>query len=351
MVIYTLSTDVLLNIHNMLKFEQIKKIHLELTTRCNARCPMCMRNYQGYEYNSGYPITELTLAQIQHILSPTVLRQIKSISINGNLGDFGLARDALSIVQYLVDSGVPRISICTNGSMRTPDWWAQLALPGVEVGFALDGLEDTHHLYRLDTNWHTIMQNAQALIKAGGRAVWRFVAFDHNRHQEKSCRIMAHELGFVRFENISDGRGQGPVFTRSGEFSHWLGRPNDRVTPVTEMVQHHLTWFDPKTVQIENDQPDLEINCEHLRGQEIYISADGSVYPCCFLGFYPASMNHPGNSQLAPLVQRNNALEYDLATCLEWFDLVEQSWQQKSIAQGRLMTCVNTCGRVNKKAP
>jgi len=79
--------------------------------------------------------------------------------------------------------------------------------------------------------------------------------------------------------------------------------------------------------------------------KEIYLAADGTVYPCCYLGFYPHSMNHPGNQELAPLVAENNALEYPLEHCLEWFEKVEESWNQPSIRDGRTFQCVNTCNQ------
>jgi hypothetical protein len=56
-------------------------------------------------------------------------------------------------------------------------------------------------------------------------------------------------------------------------------------------------------------------------------------------------MIHPGNNQLRPLVQENNALKYDLEHCMQWFDRVEQTWQKESIADGRLYACVNSCGK------
>ena len=337
----------------MLKIHEISSLQIELTTRCNARCPMCVRNYRGMDYNDGYPETELRLEDIQRMFPPEFLKQIRNVLFNGNLGDFGLAKDAIEIVKYFVDNGVGHIDISTNGSMRTPSWWAQLALPGVHVGFALDGLADTHYLYRQDTDWHKIIENAQGLIQAGGCAIWRFIPFDHNRHQEKECQRLAKELGFQKFQNIGQGRDRGYVFTRTGEYSHLIGapyQPSDLTDPPTMQVllTDHLTWT-PTRKKHDNDTEDLTIDCHHKRVKELYVAANGEVYPCCWLGFYPRTMFHRGNETLKLLVHENNALEHGLEHSIEWFNRIEESWQKESIPAGRLYACVETCAV--KKAP
>jgi sulfatase maturation enzyme AslB (radical SAM superfamily) len=321
-----------------------------------------MRNYRGSEFNSGYPLCELSLADFKHIVTPDLLAQLirpdppingripkiyefRGISFNGNLGDFASARDAVEIVEYVAEHKVP-VQINTNGSLRNSAWWSRLALPNVSVGFAIDGLADTHKLYRQDTDWHRIIEHAQALITAGGRAIWRFVPFEHNRHQEQQCRDLAASMGFARFENIYDGRDTGPVFSRTGEFSHYIGKQQtEQIPDIKPLLESHITWYDAKTFYSHKDVPNLSMNCIHKQNQEIYIAADGSVYPCCFLGFYPHTMKHPGNQELAPMVQENNALQYPLEHCLEWFDSVEQAWGRSSIAEGRPYQCVNTCGK------
>jgi sulfatase maturation enzyme AslB (radical SAM superfamily) len=311
-----------------------------------------MRNYRGSDYNSGYPDCELSADNIRHILSPALIQHLQqntsgtlTVNFNGNLGDFASARDAAEIVEYLANQQVT-ININTNGSLRNAAWWTRLALPGVTVGFALDGLADTHALYRQDTDWHKIMANAQAFISAGGQAVWRFVPFDHNQHQETECRAMSQHMGFVKFENIYDGRDRTPVYTRTGQFSHHIGEPYGGPPPeISQMLTSHVTWYNTKTVKVLADVEPLKLNCTHKMNREIYIAADGTVYPCCYLGFYPATMSHPGNDQLRPLVQENNALIYDLEHCMNWFDRVEQTWTQDSVANGRLYHCVSNCGR------
>lgn len=333
--------------YSMLKVSDIRRVHVELTTRCNARCPMCPRNYRGVDYNSGYPACDLRLSEFKHIIEP-LASQLKlnpnyAVNFNGNLGDFALAKDGAEIVQWLSSQGI-QVNINTNGSARTPDWWAQMAHPLVTIGFALDGLAATHSLYRQDTDWHRVVENARAYIAAGGRALWRFVPFDHNRDQEKQCRALAQEWGFEQFENIYDGRDAGPVYARDGTFSHWLG-PASTPPPIDALLHSHVTWFDAKTIQIQKDTEQLNLRCQHKINREIYLAADGSVYPCCYLGFYPGQMTHPGNSQLTDMVRENNALEHSLEHCMEWFDQVEASWQNTSISTGRLYACVNSCNQ------
>jgi MoaA/NifB/PqqE/SkfB family radical SAM enzyme len=114
---------------------------------------------------------------------------------------------------------------------------------------------------------------------------------------------------------------------------------------VQELLHNHITWYAASTVQHPKDTAVIDIQCQHKRNRDIYIAADGSVYPCCYLGFYPKTMNHPGNQELAPLVENNNALEHGLEKSLEWFDRVEQTWQHASIATGRTYQCVVTCNR------
>lgn len=331
----------------MLKVSDIRRVHVELTTKCNARCPMCPRNYRGVDYNSGYPSCDLGLTEFKHIIEPLVdqlkLNPTYAVNFNGNLGDFALAKDGVEIVQWLSGQSI-RVNINTNGGARTPAWWARMADPLVTIGFALDGLANTHSLYRQDTDWNRVVENARAYITAGGRAIWRFVPFDHNRDQENECRRLAQEWDFESFENIYDGRDSGPVYSRDGSFSHWLGTGED-APPIEALLHSHVTWFDAKTIKIQKDTQQLNLRCQHKINKEIYLAADGSVYPCCYLGFYPGQMTHPGNSQLTDLVRENNALEHSLEHCMEWFDQVEASWQNSSIAAGRLYACVNSCSQ------
>ena len=48
-------------------YKEIKTVHLEITDKCNAACPMCARNINGGEDNPQLPGTELFIEDIKRI--------------------------------------------------------------------------------------------------------------------------------------------------------------------------------------------------------------------------------------------------------------------------------------------
>ena len=58
-----------------------------------------------------------------------------------------------------------KLSMHTNGSAREQNWWKELAKYRVIVTFGIDGLEDTHHLYRISTDFNKIIDNAQGVYR------------------------------------------------------------------------------------------------------------------------------------------------------------------------------------------
>jgi len=53
----------------MYKLEDIRQVHLEVTQKCQAACPMCDRNQNGGDLNPHIDLSELTLEDCENILS------------------------------------------------------------------------------------------------------------------------------------------------------------------------------------------------------------------------------------------------------------------------------------------
>ena len=336
----------------------VTHLHVEVSSRCNASCPQCPRNFYGYPYNSGYLEHDMTLAEAQKIFPPAFLQQLKRIDINGNFGDIVMSPHALEVAAYFKQwAPTANINVSTNGGARDRAFWTRLAELDIEVFFCLDGLEDTHHLYRQNTVFSTIIKNARTFIDAGGRAGWKMIMFEHNQHQVDACRELSKELGFAHFFTMDGGRDHGPVYNNDGELLHVM-KPTKWSGP-TELKEH----FEVETTPIDQILPVefrerkirewggevKHITCEVQKTKSIYVSSVGEVYPCCYMGFSPKTFKNRGwlgwaNSQVAELIFENNALEHDLDHCMQWFTQVSESWEKATFAEGRLSICNQSCG-------
>jgi len=161
----------------------------------------------------------------------------------------------------------------TNGSGRSIEWWQALAKINVTVIFGIDGLKDTHSLYRINTNWDKIIANAKEFISAGGNARWDMLVFKHNEHQVDKCEQLSKELGFKAFAMKHSARfrdGKLDVIDDDYNVVNTL-YPTKRSKDITAKV---------KTAERELLPT---ITCKAKADNMLYISATGNVSPCCWL--------------------------------------------------------------------
>jgi hypothetical protein len=202
--------------------------------------------------------------------------------------------------------------------------------------------------------YRTVINNAQTVIESGGRASWKFIVFDHNRHQVEAARALSLELGFKNFYLHDHGRSQTPVFDRHGNFEHYIGSESPKEPTKIKWVLNGPQRIKSATPSNFPYEPAQSIDCDSLKKQEIYITANGEVYPCCFMGHYPLTFQTTMDTwyghiglQLREIVGQNNALEHGLEKALAWFAAIPERWQQPSWDQGRLAVCDTSCGNKN----
>ena len=272
----------------MFKFNQLKSIHLEISNNCQASCPMCSRNINGGQDNPLIKLSDWTIDDFKIIMNPTVLNQIDTFYLCGTFGDPMMNKDLIRMCQYAKEINPNLyVHIHTNGGARKVEWWQELAesLPkNHRVIFAIDGLEDTHHIYRIGTQYETVIRNAQAFIKAGGIAEWAFIQFLHNEHQVDEARERAQDLGFKHFTTKNSSRfllePQSPAVNKQGEVMYYI-KPAS-FTP--------MKFIDEKIIQNwRRILDDAKIECKVLSDKEIYIDAHKNFYACCWLANIPYS--------------------------------------------------------------
>jgi MoaA/NifB/PqqE/SkfB family radical SAM enzyme len=188
--------------------KNVKRLHMETSSVCNAACPMCAREVDP-NFNKDTDAVSLSLDKAKELFDIEFIQKLESMYMCGNYGDPAAAPDCIKIFAYFREIN-PRMSlgIHSNGSLRDNLWWGQLGSTLSHDSdycfFSIDGLKDTNHIYRINTDFEKIIKNAKSFIDAGGKAHWEYLVFEHNEHQVDEARKLSEELGFVSFrEKVS----------------------------------------------------------------------------------------------------------------------------------------------------
>ena len=267
----------------MIKFNELKKAELEITSRCQAACPMCSRNIRGGGENENLKINDWTIEDFNTIMTVPVLMQLEEILFCGCYGDPILNNDLLSMVKQIVKINPKlRIEFNTNGSARKKEWWAELGSVLKDqphrISFGIDGLADTHSLYRINTHYEKILDNAKTFIDAGGDAGWQFILFKHNEHQVDEARRISKSLGFRDFIFIDTYR-----FSLSDKFDVYDDKGNITHTLEKSDKSNIVRFPDEAVINYREILDTVEITCAAKKDGGIYIDANYHLYPCCFI--------------------------------------------------------------------
>lgn len=268
----------------MFKFKDLSAVHLEISNRCQASCPMCPRNIHSGIENPLIKNADWTLAEFKTVFDQEVLNQLSKISFCGSFGDPIMNNDLIGMCEYIKANGRHiDIRIHTNGSARNSKWWKALADAMPEnhlIEFGIDGLSDTHDLHRVGTSFERIIENAKTVIAAGAKTSWLYIRFKHNEHQVETARQLSQQLGFTQFLVKNTRRfseDKFVVFDKQGQISHFLELPSDNV----------IKFVGKKDLENYADWPNArDISCFALDTTEIYIDANFTIMPCCIIAAF-----------------------------------------------------------------
>ena len=321
----------------------LNTINAELSNYCNSACPMCPRF--DFDLNLIKEITNnshTNLKVIKNSIGSNILSQLELFYSCGVIGDGAMNPECVEIYEYVKTSGTHVTSLNTNGGLRTTDFWRALAETETDVTFAIDGLEDTNHLYRRNVKWDRVIENVQAFIGAGGKANWDFLIFKHNEHQIEQAEALSKKLGFNSFKRKYTTRWDD--FDSDG---NWIQRESiqvndyklEKVTRETKAPGLDIT----QKSKINDTFQTRKINCNsyHQNSSEIYLAANGEVSPCCWLGDLKI---HEAKNIIKDYTKINinhTSLEDILEG--EFFNELANGIQGKENAY-RLQTCYHTCG-------
>jgi hypothetical protein len=220
-------------LNNSVYLEQGTRMQVESTTRCNCMCPGCARTKIMAKYKSGessimYDITDMSLQDFKHLVRPE--NKIHRLTFSLVLGDPIYSGVFLQQLEHLNSlEKRPWINIHTNGSGRTKEWWYHLGsiLKGRDrCEFAIDGLEDTNPIYRVNSKWNTIIEGMKTLKQSlldhnsDAEIDLRHIIFEHNYHQTLDmCKFAQEQDVHTLRIFIGDGRTPKHMQLKSKEWT------------------------------------------------------------------------------------------------------------------------------------
>lgn len=320
--------------------KEIKQLNLEITNRCALACPGCART-RTIEYfkeqKRSFEIGDLSLDQIKEF-EPLFL-QLDHLTLSGSFGDALYHPQFKEILTYIVSLGINH-TIETNGSGKSSDFWRQISeIVSPEHTywiFSIDGLEDTNHLYRQNSKWHSVFKGIETLAPKC-KVIWKYIVFAHNEHQIESAKELAQKLGVYDFSLRGAGHltEDSPFYPATRKF---VGFKRENKARVKEVLKRHARHQlnEPVDQLVKIFPSCLE---SHI---DVFISSTHRFYPCCGTEY---ESEGPANDPKSWFTKNreNFDLKSGLASQLSsthWNEL-RKSWASVETAS---IECIKRCG-------
>lgn len=358
----------------IISFENIKGMHLEITTKCNASCPMCGRNYKG-KVRDKLKLVELSLNECKDIFDVDFIKQLNRISICGVYGDPINAKEIIEIVDYFYSCNEKLlINLYTNGSKHSELWWKSLAKvmrnKNGYVIFGIDGIGDVNSIHRINTSYIKIIENAKTYINAGGKAKWDFIAFKHNENLIDLAEELSKSIGFSSFQVKKTSRflknlyekdhlldstilkyGKHPIYDLDGKIINCLELAQNKMN--RNNTENKIFYLIKKYGSMEKYFDKTKIECQAIKSNGIFISALGEVYPCCSVYqqvcyglVYGVKDINELNEYMLYKHSNLSAFDTSIKDIVEgsFFKQLQKSWLFGSVNEGKPKSCSQTCG-------
>jgi len=241
--------------------------HIEATSKCILECPLCDRTW----FYKKFKKRKLHEINVDHLLN-FFDGQSYHVHFCGNNGDPIYHSEFHELCQRLKKINCS-IDITTNGSKKSIEWWEKLGsilTTEDEIKFSIDGLQDTNKLYRINSDWDSIMQGFKIIKKYQIKTVWKFIVFKHNQHQIAEAEKLSKELGFDKFKLEKSDRWWDESLMPDNKY-------------VDQQHNHQKNVTSKKNIDGKMLPKCLKNN---IPSNDLYIDSAGDFYPCCWTGLY-----------------------------------------------------------------
>lgn len=253
-----------------MEYKYYEDIELELTTMCNAKCPLCARNYKNFK--NKYPVTKIR--DIDSITTQLELfENLKIVRLVGSISEPTLYPHLFDLIKFLNQKDI-LIEICTNGDTNNTQWWKQLGnilKKDDKVYFTICGSnQEMHEIYRRNTCLNNILENAKSLRSEKNIDYAQCIMFKYNEDDLKSYKFESIIKDFSNIYFTETYLKQDNTLYKNQLNLDLLAPPTHR-----EKLYSMFKKLSFKTTSDINDY-----NCMSLKNKSLQIDINGNIFPC-----------------------------------------------------------------------
>lgn len=220
---------------------------------CNLRCPGC---HTGIKHPQMMTPSFLK-AQDYKVIFDQVRDHAFSVALY-NWGEPFLNKQLFDIIGYTTESGVGS-TIHSNFNLFSEKMAEHCVHSGLtHIYLSIDGAtQESYEKYRVKGKLDQVLENLKMMVETKKRLksrypiiTWKFLVFEHNKHEAEQARRMAKELGADEFEVFHGSPQLCDIYTFADDYRR-----------------------EPHRLQ---EVPD---HCSSL-WSSIYVNSDGTLFPC-----------------------------------------------------------------------
>ena len=280
----------------------ITGFHIEPTNICTLKCSGCARTRFIDQWPQHWHNHSLDVEQLLQFLDIDL--SDKSILLCGNYGDPIYHPNFINFVKQLKETGVT-LSITTNGSYKTKDWWQELTellTYKDNITFSIDGIPENFTQYRKNADWESIQIGMQTSVASQCKTTWSYIPFLFNENNINQAKELSLQLGIDEFVINPSDRFDKKTFNLIPSAVELVGGRFDS----------QQNWKEYKSGTGIN--PKCNNNSLH------FITAEGFYSPCCYMAdhrFYYKNQFGKNKTQydirnttLSEILERSSVIEF-----------------------------------------
>jgi len=253
--------------------DSIERLEIDLTASCNARCPLCARNYQHLHVKYNERSLQDIMSQLDEYTN------LQFIHLVGAFSEPTLYKQFFDLCRYLIKREIA-IEVCTNGDTHNPEWWSELGsilTARDSVYFSVCGsTQELHETYRVGCSLENLLENARAFRKANPYGVdyIQHIEFGYNKEDIESPRMKEIMAEFSHINMTLT------YFTR--DKSIYKNQYNIDKLLVSEdfLVKYNAADKFSRNKWNNRHEQKCEMDCISINEKQIHIDQFGKVYPC-----------------------------------------------------------------------